>query len=106
MEVISRDRDGVYAEGGYDGAPRAKQVADRFHLVQSLIRAMQDELAHQRKHLLIPAAEFWANDSAHQATTSCAGGGRRQQRRGRGPALDKKKSGSNGGNRKWPCSRW
>jgi transposase len=39
------DRDGVYSEGGYDGAPRAKQVADRFHLVQSLIRAMQDELA-------------------------------------------------------------
>ena len=48
VTVVSRDRDGVYAEGGYSGAPRAQQVADRFHLVQRLIRAVQDELAHQR----------------------------------------------------------
>ena len=81
VEVISRDRDGVYAEGGYDGAPRAKQVADRFHLVQSLIRAMQDEFAHQRKHLLIPAAELLGDDSAQQATRVVPGAGR-QQRRG------------------------
>ncbi len=68
VEVISRDRDGVYAEGGYDGAPRAKQVADRFHLVQSLIHAVQEELAHQRKHLLIPAPELVSNDSAQKVT--------------------------------------
>ena len=84
MEVISRDRDGVYAEGGYGGAPRAQQVADRFHLVQSLIRAIQEELAHQRKHLLLPAAEFLCDDSAHQATGMLPEISR-QQRRGPRP---------------------
>jgi transposase len=82
VEVTSRDRDGVYAEGGYDRAPRAKQVADRFHLVQSLIRAMQDELADQRKHLLIPAAELLGDDRAHEATRVVPETGSRQQRRG------------------------
>ena len=68
VRTISRDRDGVYAEGGYGGAPRAKQVADRFHLVQNLIKAVQEELAHQRHHLLMPAQELVRNDSAEQVT--------------------------------------
>jgi transposase len=63
VTIISRDRDGVYAEGGYDGAPRAKQVADRFHLVQSLIKAVQQGLEQQRRQLLIPAQEFVRNNA-------------------------------------------
>jgi len=90
VEVISRDRDGVYAEGGYDGAPRAKQVADRFHLVQSLIHAVQDELAHQRKHLLIPAAELASNDSAQKVTAPVPETVSRQPRCGRRPSSRKK----------------
>jgi transposase len=85
VEVISRDRDGVYAEGGYDGAPRAKQVADRFHLVQSLIRAIQEELAHQRKHLLIPATELVGDNSAHHAPGALPEIVSRHQRRGPRP---------------------
>jgi hypothetical protein len=68
VRIISRDRDDVYAEGGYDGAPRAKQVADRFHLVQSLIKAMQQELAPQRHHLLIPAQELMRNETAQEGS--------------------------------------
>jgi transposase len=68
VTVVSRDRDGVYAEGGYSGAPRAQQVADRFHLVQSLIRAVQDELAHRRGALRMPTQEIVGRNSQEGAT--------------------------------------
>jgi hypothetical protein len=90
VELISRDRDGVNAEGGYDGAPRGKQVADRFHLVQSLIRAVQEELAHQRKQLLIQAAELVSNDSAQKVTAPVPETVSRQPRCGRPPSSRKK----------------
>src|SRR5262249_34067253 len=63
VRIISRDRDSVYAEGGYGGAPQAEQVADRFHLVQNLIKAVQTELEHRRHHLLIPSTEFLRQDT-------------------------------------------
>jgi transposase len=68
VQIVSRDRDGVYAEGGYSGAPRAQQVADRFHLVQGLIRAVQDELAHQRGGLRMPTQEIVGHNSQGEAT--------------------------------------
>jgi len=54
VNTISRDRQGLYAEGARRGAPQAEQVADRFHLVQNLIEAVEEELARQRPHLLMP----------------------------------------------------
>ena len=36
IEYVVRGRDGLYAEGATKGAPQAKQVADRFHLLQNL----------------------------------------------------------------------
>jgi hypothetical protein len=53
-----------------DGAPRGKQVADRFHLVQNLIKVVQEELAHQRHHLLMPAQELVRHDGAEQRARS------------------------------------
>jgi len=40
IEVISRDRCGIYAEAAQQGAADALQVADRFHLFMNLLAAM------------------------------------------------------------------
>ncbi|MFC7739323.1 hypothetical protein ACFQX4_27005 [Roseomonas sp. GCM10028921] len=44
MRVISRDRHGLYAEGARAGAPEARQVADRFHLIQNLRERIEQQL--------------------------------------------------------------
>jgi transposase len=45
IEVVSRDRCGLYAQATREGAPKAKQVADRFHLVQNLRSAIEEQMS-------------------------------------------------------------
>jgi transposase len=47
VELVSRDRFGAYAEGAQRGAPRAVQVADRFHLVKNLVDALETFFLHK-----------------------------------------------------------
>ncbi len=41
VEVISRDRFPAYAEGSSRGAPKAMQVADRFHLLKNMTESFE-----------------------------------------------------------------
>lgn len=61
VEIISRDRAGGYAEAARLGAPAARQVADRFHILKNLGEALEEllsGLAPELEHLLAapPAA--------------------------------------------------
>jgi transposase len=44
IEVVRRDRCGLYAQGIRQGAPQARQVADRFHLLQNLRESMERQM--------------------------------------------------------------
>ena len=45
VEIVSRDRCGLYAQGAREGAPQARRVADRFHLLQNLRETIETQLS-------------------------------------------------------------
>lgn len=49
VEIVSRDRSPLYAEGARQGAPHAMQVADRWHLLKNLVEAMEGLLLKEHR---------------------------------------------------------
>jgi transposase len=45
IEIVNRDRCGLYAQGTREGAPHVRQIADRFHLQQNLRLAIEAQLS-------------------------------------------------------------
>ena len=60
VEIVSRDRCGLYAQGAREGTPQAQQVADRFHLLQNLREAIETQLSRADRptgRALLPPAK-------------------------------------------------
>ena len=55
IEIVTRDRSGLYADGAATGAPQALQVADRFHLILNLSAAVERVLEERSRELILPA---------------------------------------------------
>jgi transposase len=65
VEIVCRDRSGLYAEGIRRGAPQAIQVVERFHLVQNLHEALERLFLRYRRDLNPPGGFRKSTRSVH-----------------------------------------
>ena len=68
IQVIARDRSGLYADAARRGAPGAQQVVDRWHLLGNLGDALEQFLLHKRA-MLREVAEAVAPGAQGDITT-------------------------------------
>ena len=57
VQIISRDRSEVYADGARQGAPRAVQVADRFPLLKNAVEALERLVGRHHRQVQTAAAD-------------------------------------------------
>jgi transposase len=63
LEVVSRDRSPVCREGISDGAPKARHVTDRWHLLHNLTQLLEEFLLQKHGALRNAASEQEATES-------------------------------------------
>ncbi len=73
VEIITRDRAAVYADGATQGAPQATQVADRWHLLKNLSETLDEVLTRVYPELCAALAP--AGDPPPVSVTAGAPGG-------------------------------
>jgi transposase len=76
VEVVSRDRSPTYAAGINEGAPAAVQVADRFHLLLNVRKALEDVVKRchrflRTQTLAAPASPAPAPSGENDAHAGC-----------------------------------
>ena len=81
VEVLARDRAWAYRLAGQTALPEARQVADRFHLVQNVSRSLKDFFYSRRWNVPESPGEPLSASLQSRATRSMRG--RREVVRGR-----------------------
>lgn len=68
VEILSRDRAGVYADGARQGVPKAVQVADRFHLLQNAVEALERLVGRLHRQVQEAASKVQAQVTPQRST--------------------------------------
>ncbi|TCL02166.1 ISL3 family transposase [Sodalis ligni] len=70
IQVVSRDRGGIYAMAARDGAPQAKQVADRWHLLKNIGDALERMMYRHMPLIRQVASELSPKKNAPEVQTA------------------------------------
>jgi transposase len=78
IEIISRDRGSLYAQGAREGAPQARQIADRFHLLQNLRETIETQLSRADRSTGRALLSASKDEDESEAATIHSSEGRRE----------------------------
>lgn len=70
IQVVSRDRGGIYAMAARDGAPQAKQVADRWHLLKNIGDALERMMYRHMPLIRLVATELSPKKNAPEVQSA------------------------------------
>lgn len=70
LEVLARDRSNVCREGIDAGAPKARQIADRWHLLHNLTQVLENFLLTKRTELKMATLEKTTPDDPETSVTA------------------------------------